>query len=117
MATTINLGNCKTDVRGGGYGGEAWIARITGTDPKFGLKRAFLPKDKSGLSGSGRSGSICFELDEPGLYEFRGFCVGSTAKNWEWSGFMLIDDDGTTHEISKTRAIALAKQNELEATQ
>ena len=39
--TQIKLNDTYTDVRGGGYGSRAWIARITGTDPKFGLRREF----------------------------------------------------------------------------
>ena len=104
--TTIDINNTYTDVRGGGYGSGAWIARITGTDPKFGLARAFCRKDKSGLSGSGRSGTIKFDVTEPGIYEFRDFCVGSTARNWNWSGFVSIAEDGTVTEITRADALA-----------
>lgn len=104
--TTIALNNTYTDVRGGGYGSGAWIARCTGRDPKFGLAREFCKKNESGLSRSGRSGTIRFEVDEPGIYEFRGFCRGSTAKNWEWSGFVKIDADGTVTELSRAEAMA-----------
>lgn len=56
-------------VRGGGCGTSAWVARITGTDERFGLAREFVRKQKD-LSRSGRSGSIHFEL-EAGVYEYR----------------------------------------------
>lgn len=104
--STITLNNTYTDVRGGGYGNRAWIARIVGPDAKFGLSREFCRADKSGLSGSGRSGVISFEVTEPGLYEFRGFCVGSTARNWEWSGFIELAADGSSTELSRAQVLA-----------
>lgn len=101
----ITLDSTYTDVRGGGYGRDAWIAKITGPDPKYGLKREFARKDTSGLSGSGRSGMITFDLDGPGIYEFRNFCVGSTPRNWEWSGFIELLADGSTHEMSRAEVV------------
>lgn len=102
----------RTVIRGGGYGSSAWIAKITGTHPKFKFEREFCDKDTSGMSGSGRSGVIEFELDGPGLYEFRGFCVGSTANNWEWSNFALIDDDGDVEEMTRKEALAWLVEQE-----
>jgi hypothetical protein len=99
--TQIKLNDTFTEIRGGGYGARAWIAKITGRDEKYGLARAFCRKDSSGASRSGRSGVIRFDVTEPGVYEFRDFCVGSTANNWNWSGFVRIDTDGTVTEISK----------------
>lgn len=104
--TTITLGKTYTDVRGGGYGASAWIAQITGTDPKFGLKREFCQKSKN-LSGSGRSGTISFDVTKPGVYEFRGFCVGSTARNWEWSGYIELRADAEPRELSKSDVVAM----------
>lgn len=105
--TKISIGNTYTDVRGGGYGSSAWIAQITGTDSKFGLKREFCKRDKSGLSGSGRSGTIAFDVTRPGVYEFRDFCVGSTARNWRWSGYIQLDESGDTRELTKAQVLAL----------
>ncbi len=113
--TQIAIGNTVTDVRGGGYGGRAWIARIVGPDAKFGLAREFCRKDTSGLSGSGRSGHITFEVTQPGLYEFRDFCVGSTASNWNWSGFIILSADGTSEQISRAQAIEYAKAGLLDS--
>lgn len=107
--TEIAIGNTHTDVRGGGYGGGAWIAKITGLDPTHGLRRQFCRKDKSGLSGSGRSGTITFEVEEPGLYEFRGFCIGSTPKNWEWSGFIVLEAGGDSREVTRREAEEIAR--------
>jgi len=87
-----------TRVRGGGYGNDAWIAKITGTHPQYHFEREFCPRDESHLSRSGRSGTIGFEMQGPGLYEFRNFCIGCTARNWEWSGFVVIDAEGHVDE-------------------
>lgn len=112
MATDITIDRAETDIRGGGYGSSAWIAKITGTHPKYGLQREFMRKDKSGMSGSGRSGVIRFEMAGPGIYEFRDFCVGSTANNWNWSGYLDIDADGGIKEITKAEAVAIITAKE-----
>lgn len=90
----ISLDECFTKVRGGGFGGDAWIAKITGEDSKFTFSRIFCKKCTSSLSGSGKSGFIEFEIPGPGLYQFKGFCVGSTSNNSDWSGFILLREDG-----------------------
>src|SRR5690606_23506472 len=97
----ISIGNTYTDVRGGGFGRTAWIARITGRNPQYGFQREFCRKDTSGLSRSGRSGTIKFHVTTPGIYEFRDFCVGSTLRNWNWSGFILLREDGTSEELTR----------------
>ncbi|WP_276973726.1 hypothetical protein [Ferrimicrobium acidiphilum] len=101
-----------TNVRGGGYGADAWLAKITGPDPKFGFTRQFVKKDTSGLSGSGRSGSIRWDITENGIYEWRKFCIGSTSRNWESSGFCVIED-GSVREITKSAAIELVSKSVL----
>lgn len=108
--TDINIGKTYTKVRGGGYGSDAWIAKITGPDPKYGLKRQFCKRDRSGLSRSGGSGAITFDVNEPGVYEFRGFCVGSTANNWEWSGFIELSLDAEPRELSRSAVMAMFAQ-------
>lgn len=107
----ITATTAVTRVRGGGYGNGAWIARITGTDKKWGLARAFCRRDTSGLSGSGKSGSIRFVMDGDGIYEFRQFCIGSTSRNWEWSGFVQVEN-GLVCEISKADVIKITKEME-----
>lgn len=97
-----------TRIRGGGYGGNAWLAHIVGLDEKFGLARKFVQKDSSGVSGSGGSGTITWPIAEPGIYEFRNFCIGSTHRNWEWGGFMEVTSEGV-QEISKADAIERVK--------
>lgn len=103
--STIKIGGTYTDVRGGGYGGRAWIARIVGRDTQFGLAREFCKRDASGLSGSGRSGVVSFDVSEPGIYEFRDFCVGSTARNWNWSGFVRLGVDGSSEELTREQVL------------
>lgn len=95
----------RTRVRGGGYGSDAWVAKIVGLHPKYGLDREFVRADRSGLSGSGRSGSISWDIDEPGIYEIRNFCVGSTANNWEYSSFFEIGEDQSVCELSKAAVL------------
>lgn len=106
--TSIGASGASTRVRGGGYGAEAWLAQIVGLDAKFGFSRNFIQAHKS-LSGSGRSGKITWGPLEDGVYEWRGFCVGSTAINWESSGFAAIEN-GLIARISKAEAEALAAQ-------
>lgn len=115
--TKITLGNTFTDVRGGGYGGSAWIALVTGLDDKFGLKRAFCVRDRSGLSRSGASGSISFAVTRPGIYEFRGFCVGSTARNWEWSGFIELLEGAEPREMTRAEVMERLVADQLRADQ
>ena len=110
--TFITATEAVTNVRGGGYGADAWLAKVTGPDPKFGLTRQFVKKDTSGLSHSGRSGSISWEISGSGLYEWRKFCIGSTPRNWESSGFCVIED-GSVREITKSAAIELVSKSVL----
>lgn len=103
--TIIALNQTYTRIRGGGYGRSAWIAKLTGLDEKFGFQRSFCRKHPA-LSASGRSGAISFDVTEPGLYEFRSFCIGSTASNWEWSGFCELTPNG---RIDLSREDVLAR--------
>lgn len=112
METVLRLGDdtyitpteAKMRVRGGGFGAGAWLAQIIATDPKFGFAREFIRKNTSDLSGSGKSGTISWEIENSGIYEWRGFCVGSTPRNWESSGFCKITDEGI-EELSKKEVL------------
>ncbi len=108
--TNLGIGHTHTDIRGGGYGSDAWIARITGPDPKYTFAREFCPKNTSGMSRSGRSGVLRFTVSVPGLYQFRHFCVGSTARNWEWSGFAVLDAAGGYADVSREDALAMMER-------
>jgi len=103
-SASVALGSTFTTVRGGGNGNSAWVAKIVGLDPKWGLAREFCERHEY-LSGSRASGSISFDVDEPGIYEFRGFCVMST-RNWEWSGFIELLADGSEMLLTKKEVVA-----------
>lgn len=100
----IGLDGAFTRVRGGGFGRGARVARITGKHSKHGFERDWCRKCASGLSGSGKSGIIEFDIPGPGLYEFKGFCVGSTHNNSDWSGFILLREDGRRFLLPKAAA-------------
>jgi hypothetical protein len=109
FSACIGLRKCFTRVRGGGFGRNAWIAKIIGTHPKYKYEREFCDSDENDLSRSGRSGTIRFTLQGPGLYEFRNFCIGSTSRNWEWSGFVLIDEQDNETELSRKEVDQIVK--------
>lgn len=51
---------------------NGWVALITGTDPKYELKRTFLDKDSAFRDGpNGRVYSARYSVPRNGLYEFR----------------------------------------------
>lgn len=54
------------------HGGKAWVARITGTDPKFGLAREFVRKQDvtSARSNVYRDLEFAVRLDEGAAYEW-----------------------------------------------
>lgn len=93
-------------IRGGGFGRGAWIARILGPDPKFGLKREFL-KSNSNLSGSGKSGTIDFPIYEPGFYEVRGVQrpKGEASIGDLWNAFIEVDKSGKFREVTKETVV------------
>ena len=92
-SSTIGLNATSTQVRGGGFGKDAWVAQILGIQPDKKLKRKFCKKNIEGLSSSRKSGNIEFEVTEPGIYEFRDFCQNTHPNRWRWSGFFEIDID------------------------
>jgi hypothetical protein len=110
--TYIKVDRAATAVRGGGFGAgdDTWLAYIVGPDPKFGFNRVFLRKDKSGLSGSKRSGSVYWSIDRAGVYEWHNFCVGSTSTNWQSSGFCVIDPEGNVTPIERDEVLELVDE-------
>lgn len=93
-------------IRGGGSGANAWVAQITGPDPKYGLARAFVKK-QSDTSRSGRSGSLHFEITDPGVYEYRNVQLPAAEKSIGnlVSGFVRVDASGGVEELSKQDVI------------
>ena len=95
-------------IRGGGSGGSAWVARVTGTDPRFHLARRFLDKDQEHVSRSGRSGWFTWVLREPGFYEIRDvqYEAGVASIGRLDRGFLRVDEAGAVTRVSKDTVIA-----------
>lgn len=98
--TDTNLHTITSHVRGGGYGGSAWVAKITGPHPDYHLERRFVRSDREGLSRSGRSGQIRFPLTEPGYYEYRNVQheAGEASIGDLDSGFLYVNDAGAVEK-------------------
>jgi len=82
----------------GEVGNNAWVARITGLDEEFGLKREFV-KPKDSRTPSRKRGHLTFEITEPGYYEFGGFGTYGTGATKQvesggLSGFVHVDERG-----------------------
>jgi len=95
-----------SNIRGGGTGSAAWVAKITGPHPKFKLDRAFV-KGERDTSRSGRSGTVSWHLTEPGIYEYRGVqpAAGEGSIGQLKSGFVEIDADGKAVEVTRDYAV------------
>jgi hypothetical protein len=101
------LHEIKGEVRGGGVGVGAWVARITGPHPKFGLDRSFV-KRRENLSGSRKSGSLSWSIVEPGYYELRGVQYGASEASIGDldNGFIHVSDGGDVERVEKAQVIA-----------
>lgn len=65
---------------------EGWVALVTGTDPKYELRRTFAERDLDGSSGKRPTDLVRYILSGPGLYEFRKLGEGQAL-----SGFFLVE--------------------------
>ena len=65
-------------------GGKEWVAEIIGTHPKFNFERRFLNPVERNWSGSGKTGSTTFLLEEDKVYEFN--------EPWKGRGFITIQE-------------------------
>lgn len=81
-----------------------YVARITGTDPKYGLAREFCG-EKVGMSSSGKNGWIRTYVGEDDLLEYRDGNVykGENAK------YYYIYQAGEVKEISSLEARRIAE--------
>ena len=85
-------------------GSKPWVARITGTDPKFGLARDFV-NGVADYSRSNRPGTrgvyLSFDLDD-GIYEVKG------GESWRSAGsrkfIRVAGDDSTKMTMSDVLA-------------
>lgn len=85
-------------------GNKPWVAKITGLDPKWGLKREFVPgvKDYSGANSVGSRGiERAWVITEPGIYEYN---LPRSWKNTDRDFFEILAD-GTETCIDKTEII------------
>jgi len=82
----VTATSARMQVRGGGIGTTAWLAKIVGTDPSYGIDREFVDAERD-LSRSGRSGSISWTLDGDGIYEYRDWAESSRRST---SGFFAV---------------------------
>ena len=101
--TCIGPHRCAARMQFGGPA-KVWMARIDGTDPRWGLRRSFLRKDLSGVSASGRRGAAFFYPDGPGLYEYAGFAFAGAPSR----GFAEILPDGRVRMVSESEARRIA---------
>lgn len=103
--TDTALHTITSHVRGGGSGGSAWVAKITGLHPDYVFEREFV-RSEDALSRSGRSGQIHFPIAEPGVYEYRGvqYEAGEATIGELDRGFLRVTRDGV-EEIRKDEVI------------
>lgn len=96
-----------------GIEGRPYVARITGRDPKYGLRREFVAASRRALSRSGATGTIEYVLYEPGVYEVGGTRSWKLAemeryhRGTERSGardYIVIAADGTITAVADAAA-------------
>ena len=92
-----------------GNGSKAYVARIVGTSQQYGLKREFVKPDRALTVGKGKSGLLGFPDLEPGIYEYRQFCVNDKLYNWHRNGFFVVTGNGVA-EIDPETASEMAKK-------
>jgi len=85
------------------YGSRPWLARITGSDPEFGLRREFLPKTFA-------PGVVAFTVSEPGIYQFQDFSMPDYPGSSQLilaSGYVLIGASGSVSPVSRNMVATL----------
>jgi hypothetical protein len=91
----------------GRLGTKCWIARITGTDPHYGLSRTFLAPVSVEREHFNRSRTIIecsYELQPDGLYE-----LSAEGERWFVGCYLSRDGEVSTGKISDARVKAWAK--------
>lgn len=80
-----------------------WVAKLTGTDAKYGFRREFIRgrKDYARANSVGSRGVMVWYILDPGIYEV------SSPETWKRTRryFLLVNYDGSTNEISKEEAL------------
>lgn len=89
---------------------KAWVARIVGLDPRFGLAREFLrgEKDYSNASGTGSRGVMLYYWLEAGFYEVNERLSWKNHRRY----FLQVNQDATAQEVSKEQVIQWLQANE-----
>ncbi len=77
---------------------DGWVALVTGTDPKYELRRTFAGRDSDGSTGKQPTDLVRYILSGSGLYEFRKLGDGQAL-----SGFFLVEGR-RLHVVSKEAA-------------
>lgn len=93
-----------------------WIAKITGTDPKYGFNREFLPykKDYSESNSKGSRGVYAYYILESGIYyEIKEQISWNRTKRY----FCKIDESGDIITVNKEEIIKWTKQQKEEKKQ
>lgn len=81
---------------------KAWVAEITGTDPKYKLQREFVKIVKK----EGRT--KYFELDHPGLYQIKSYSEFAEPKQT----YGRLEADGTFTKFSYDALVEAAREAE-----
>lgn len=85
-----------------------WVARITGLESRYGLKREFVhgTKDYSQANSIGSRGVYEYFALSPGVYEVSHMVTWRKSRRY----FLRVTEDATTTEITREEAIdALAR--------
>lgn len=85
--------------------GKEWVALIKGTDPKFGLKRKFVPVASRDWDRLGREGTTNYVLVEGELYEVNDPYEGR---------YFVTVQDGEIKRVPDLEAITLAEKMDKE---
>lgn len=101
----VHLNAVWMEIRGGGVGGDAYVARLFGHDASFGTQRTYLPVDASGASSTRRSGQLTWALALDGVYEFGKFTLRPLQTSTAW----FLRRDGELLQIDRAAAHALAR--------
>ena len=97
----------------GEIGKSAWIAQILGVHTSMIFIRSYCKKKLQPEQWGLHDGRIIFKVTQPGIYEFRFFCIDADmpGKYKNWSGFCMLrksDDPYMAFEpLSKTETFRL----------
>ena len=86
--------------------GKEWVALIKGTDPKFGLKRKFVPVASRDWDRLGREGTTNYVLVEGELYEVNDPYKGRY--------FVKVENEWEIKRVPDLQAITLAEKMDKE---